>query len=329
MKFRKGVYEKYGLNSCKFDESMFWEDWGEKLYSNRLGRVADDIISEASERLFLTAPLSDNDMKTISDKETIRSARDAEDFRSKVAAVKINESMEPLVDLRNTNEALNNIWTFTKLGYHEACGEWAGKDKLFLVRSSVACRLSDLASKLILLDSKIHFQDGFRPLGVQEGLFSRRIRMAKEAHPDWNGEQILLEARSKTAFTPRFAAHKAGAAVDVSLYNYVSGDFHDIGQGYPNGGELVRQNTEFLTQKQWQNRKILEHVARSCGLLMYPYESWHLCYGDTTAAVVLGGKLPYVAQYGPIKSYDSKTGKITSVYTPEELDAIFSLDGVM
>ena len=121
------------------------------------------------------------------------------------------------------------IWTFTDQGYHEACGEWAGKKKLFLVRGSVAEKLTELAHNLLAFNIKLHFQDGFRPTGVQEGLFLRRIDMARQSHPEWIDQEILLEAKSKTAFTPRFAAHKAGAAVDVSMYDGTSREFLDIG----------------------------------------------------------------------------------------------------
>ena len=57
---------------------------------------------------------------------------------------------------------------------------------------------------------------------------------------------------------------------------------------------------------------------------MYPYENWHLCYGDTTAAVVNSKKPPYTAKYGPIKECDLKSGKIIAGYSSQELDTVFS-----
>lgn len=320
------VYSKYNLASSEFDESLWRSEWGDRLEDAGFTKIAKDIVLEANTRRFLSSNLTAAELIEISEKEDLISAVAAEDFRKRVAAVSIVESYEPLVDLRKTPETINNTWTFTKNQYHEACGEWAGLEKLFLVRSSMADRLSELASKLLLIDTKIHFEDGFRPFGVQEGLFTRRIKMVREAHPNWSSEQILLEAKSKTAFTPRFAAHKAGAAVDVSIYSSVSGEFYNIGQRYPDGGELVRQNTEFVTQIQWQNRKILEYVARSCGLVMYPFENWHLCHGDATASVVSANTSLPIAQFGPIKNYNPDTGEITNVYSPEELDSVFLIN---
>lgn len=324
MKTRNHIYDSYGLLSTDFNLAQFEIEWGKKLKSNQFRNIAISIIEEGAARRFLAHKLSSDSLAKINAKETMRSAKNAEYFRQKVASVQINECREPLVDLRELPEATTGIWTFTNQGYHEACGEWAGKKKLFLVRGSVAEKLTELAHNLLAFNIKLHFQDGFRPTGVQEGLFLRRIDMARQSHPEWIDQEILLEAKSKTAFTPRFAAHKAGAAVDVSMYDDTSREFLDIGQGYPGGGEIVRLNTEFVTQHQWQNRKVLEYLARKSGLSMYPYENWHLCYGDTTAAVVNSKKPPYTAKYGPIKECDLKSGKIIAGYSSQELDTVFS-----
>ena len=325
LEVRRGdIYTKYGLDSVVFDSLQFEDEWGERLRQAGYSNMSADIIAEAHNREYLSSQMTDDTVAAVNEGETLVSAKNAEEFQHKVSTVRIRESFERLVDLRTCREADEGTWTFTKGKYHEACGEWAGRDKLFLVRESVSSRLSQLALSLSHIDTKINFEDGFRPLGVQEGLFIRRIAMAKASHPEWTDEELLLEARSKTAYTPRFAAHKAGAAVDVRLYSASSGDFYDIGHDYPDGGEIVRLNTEFVTQHQWQNRKILEHMARASGLFMYPYEDWHLCYGDATAAVV-GSPCAddYTAKYGPVKLYDSKRGKIQATYDQDELDEVF------
>ena len=319
---RGDIYDKYGLDSVDFDVEQFQSEWGARLADAGYTGIAGRILDEAQARQYLSRPLTSTQISFINDNETLVSAADAERFQGYVAQTDIVENFERLVDLRKTPETKKGKWTFTDATYHPACGEWAGREKLFLVRESVGRRLFQLATNLEHIDTAIHFEDGFRPLGVQEGLFARRIAMAKAEHPEWSDQELLLEARSKTAYTPRFAAHKAGAAVDVRLFSVSSGEFHDIGHEYPDGGEIVRLNTEFVTQTQWQNRKVLEHMAKSVGLLMYPYEDWHLCYGDATAAVV-GSRSPYRAIYGPVKKYDSDTGAIQEVYAQEELDAVF------
>lgn len=323
MKIRKDIYKKYGLKSIDFDELQFQKEWKIELDNKGFRDIAIAILNEGKKRRFLAEELSSEELAKINDGETIVSAKDAEQFRKKVAMVGIHENNERFVDLRKKREANLGIWTFTDAKYHEACGEWAGKEKLFLVRKSVADKLSILAKNLLKFNIRLRFEDGFRPYGVQEGLFLRRIKMIKATNPEWNRNKLILEAKSKTAYTPRFAAHKAGAAVDVSMLDSTTGKPCNIGQGYPGGGEVVRLNTEFVTQHQWQNRKILECLAKDSGLFMYPYENWHLCYGDTTAAVVSSDRPPYIAKYGPVKNYDPDTGEILETYSPDKLDSIF------
>jgi D-alanyl-D-alanine dipeptidase len=323
--FRQDIYKKYDLTAVDFDQVSFHQRWA-NLLDNNLGNIYDTLQQEAGDRLFLKEPLSQAALAQINEHESVRAALLAEQFQEKVAQVIIVESKEGLVDLRSIATQQHLHWEFTDEPYHPACGEWAGRERLFLVRKTMGNRLVEMSQKLEKLGLSLYFQDGFRPMGVQEGLFRRRIDMARTSHPSWNDEDILLEARSKTAYTPRFAAHKAGAAVDVQLKNRQSGTFHDIGHHYPDGGEIVRLDTEFVTQPQWENRKILQHIALSAKLLMYPFEDWHLCLDDATAAVVTGKERPYVAHYGPVKSYDTKTGEITDEYSPEELDTVFPFE---
>jgi len=171
----------------------------------------------------------------------------------------------------------------------------------------------------------LHMQDGFRPLGVQEGLFKRRYQMAKDSYPDWTEEDLLLEAKSKTAFTPRFASHKGGAAVDLMLKDLSTNALLDIGHEYPEGGAIVALESPFVTQNQWTARQLLRLLARDAGFVMYPFEDWHICKSDTTAAAV-EQEGERIAAYGPVKRFDNRTGEIIEAYDARELDETFSVE---
>src|SRR6185436_8960973 len=139
-----------------------------------------------------------------------------------------------------------------------------GKERQFWVRDEFADRLALMGGLVASIGLQIHFEDAFRPLGVQEGLFQRRVSWTIADHPEWAMDRVIAEARSKTAVTPRLASHKGGAAVDLMLQE-ASGAFLDIGHHYPDGGALVYQKTPFVTQEQWQNRQILQIASRLAG----------------------------------------------------------------
>lgn len=282
-----------------------------------------ELTSDINERHFLEKPLLEAEKNNINSIETPLSAAEAEIFQDELLAVPVQENGEGFVDLDTLGHSAGIDWSFSALPYHEACGEWAGKSRVFWVRHGLGSRLASLADSLATANYTIHFEDAFRPLGVQEGLFKRRYAMAQDAHPEWSEDKFMLEAKSKTAYTARYAAHKAGAAVDVRLRDDTTGDLLDIGHNYPDGGEIVRLDSPFVTQEQWQNRKILQAAAYRAGLLMYPFEDWHLCFGDVTAAAVQGGSMPAI--YGPIKDFSDQTGEIITAYGLDEIDNVFTV----
>ena len=317
-------FETYGLNVTKLNQQQY------DAFCNRLqeGGIADDYHrlthKESDKRLFLTQPLSRETVSTINHQETLVSAQAAERFRDSLCDVAVDEGYEALVDLERMNETLGLGWTFSDAPYHPACGEWAGKPRLMWVRKGLGRRLVALTNDLLSCDYSLHFEDAFRPTGVQEGLFRRRYTMAHDAQPTWSHEDRLLEAQSKTAFTPRFAAHKAGAAADIRIRDLRTGYLLEIGHDYPDGGETVRLDSLYVTQEQWQNRKLLQAVAQRAGLAMYPFEDWHVSVNDVTAAVVQDRGTSRVT-YGPIKEFDMTSGNITQTYSTSELDEVFDV----
>jgi len=269
---------------------------------------------------FLEKPLEPDQKIVIDTSESEKVASLSVDMQDRLLGVPIDECYQPLVDLRRI---LSDRASFSAVPFHEACGEWAGLERQFWVRQDFASRLVLMAEVLGDQDIAIHFEDGFRPLGVQEGLFKRRIEAVKANFPNYTEEQILREARSKTAITPRLASHKAGAAVDVRLLR--NGKLDDIGHEYAEGGALVYLKSPFVTQEQWQNRQTLVIAASLCGLTMYIGEDWHLSYGDNLASLNddLTPEPGYVAQYGPIKRIDHRSGQIMEVYSEGDIDNIF------
>jgi len=317
--------EKYGVEWVPLD-STEWSRHSAQLTALAGGNSAaiTDLLTPPA-RPFLKEPPTSAQREAIDAGETIALAAVSVAQQDEIARVPIQENREPLVCLRELDEAHSLGWDFSEKGFHPACGDWAGKPRVFRVRAGLAERLRAMTKRLYRINLSLFFEDAFRPVGVQEGLLKRRLNWVKEQHPDWNTDQIITEVRSKTAVTPRLASHKSGAAVDVRLRSEETGEFLDIGHAYAEGGALVQLDSPFVTQQQWQNRQLLYAVARLESVAMYPGEDWHLSYGDNLAGWVYQHTQP--APYGPIKSYDETTGEIGETYQPDELDELLeSLD---
>jgi D-alanyl-D-alanine dipeptidase len=269
---------------------------------------------------FLASPLAPEARVDVNARYALAAARTAGALQDEVARVPVSECGEGFesIPARFAEERLTV--TLSHLPFSEACGAWAGQPRVFWVRAGVMDRLVRLSRLTASLDLHLHIEDAFRPPGVQEGLYLRRIRWTRDAHPDWTDEEVLAEARSKTASTPRLASHKGGAAVDLRL-SRPDGTLLDIGHDYPEGGAVVALDAPFVTQHQWVERHLLLVASHLAGLAMYPAEDWHVNAGDNLAAIT--DSTAVAAVYGPVRSFDPATGDLIDTYDPSELDLLF------
>lgn len=319
------VYEQHGIEAVGFDERAFAATWGDQLANTALSRLPEEIIALGMGRHFMQNPLSAERMREINSTEALVVAESATQFAARVQTVEIEESGERMVHLPTTALQDEHPWTFSDAPFHPACGEWAGKQRQFWVRQGLADQLVRASDRLVSAGIGLHFEDAFRPPGVQEGLFARRYGMAKAEHPEWSHADAILEAKSKTAYSARLASHKGGAAVDVRAVDLQTGKLLDIGHEYPDGGAHVALHSPLVTQRQWEARMILALTVQSEGMEMFPFEDWHACTGDNTAAACAGGEL-VTAIYAPVKRFDHQTGEILEVYSGTELDEVFTVD---
>jgi D-alanyl-D-alanine dipeptidase len=292
----------------------------------KLGITALSPVVAYQPSAFLREHLTAEQTAIINECETPAIAGYCLEKQDEIARVPIVESMEPLVHLPSFFASRAYNASFSDTPFHEACGEWAGKPREFWVRKGLAERLGVMSLLVGSLGLSLHFEDAFRPVGVQEGLFKRRVGWTRDAHTDWNDDLVIAEARSKTAVTPRLASHKGGAAVDAQLRSQIAGFKLDIGHNYPDGGALVFPESPFVTAEQWRSRQIFQIAASLSGLKLYVGEDWHVSYGDNLAALDQYDQIQpgYVAQYGPIKDFNRSTGEIIETYAEDELDQVFA-----
>jgi len=243
-------------------------------------------------------------------------------LQDSLASVSLSENHEKMVHLPELFEDARLPLSLSTVPFHQACGDWAGRPRLFWARESVSDKLLQAGGALCSIGVQFHLEDAFRPLGVQEGLFLRRIKTTFEQHPEWadNWDLIWTEARSKTAVSPWMAGHKSGAAVDTTLRT-IGGNPLPVGNSYPEGGPKVAIHYPYVTQEQWSNRQLFKNVIQMVGLRIYPYENWHASYGDLSSAIKSDSITEITPRfktiYGPIKSFNEKTGEINA-YPKEE-----------
>ncbi len=274
----------------------------------------------------LVKPLSDAQVTAIDDQESHRFADYAASIQTAIAQVPILESGERLVHLPSIFNHEGQA-TFNQETFPNNSGKWSGKPQEFWVRESLATRLTMASRLLDAAGAKLHFIEAFRPAEVQAAMFTRRITRTAQEHPDWTDQQILTEAKSKTASTPRLASHMGGAAVDLWPRDKHTNQLLDFGHIYPSGGALVAPGSPFLTTQQWLNRQLLQLATGLAGLTMYVGEDWHVSFDDNLASLDENDVVTpsYSANFGPIRDFDRKTGEIKDVFESGDIDRLFAI----
>jgi len=274
---------------------------------------------------FLKEPLTASQSKEIDRLLGEKYAEVAVQLQDKLAAsVVIKESDEKMVSLPLLFKGDNIPLSLSSVPFHEACGEWAGKERVFWTRKSVSEKILKAGKALQPLGIMLHLEDVFRPVGVQEGLFFRRVKLTLQQHPDWAYEwkKVWAEARSKTAVSPFMAGHKSGAAADITLRK-MDGTSLPLGNSYPEGGPKVAVRFPFITQEEWSTRQLFTLTMEMAGLRIYPYENWHASFGDLSAGITGFSDTEvtpnYNGIYGPIKGFNLKTGEVE----PYSIDEYF------
>lgn len=308
--------------------------------SNQLTKIAKELKVPAltlqiPERGFLNKPMSKDQQKGVDQFLEATYATSAVKLQNNLTSIPIEENHDKVVFLPSVFKNNNISISLSTLPFHEACGEWGGKQRVFWVREKVAERLLKCGQALDSIGVILHIEDAFRPIGVQEGLFLRRAKMILKEHPDWvnDWEKVWTETRSKTAISPFMAGHKSGAALDITLRIKSDGEPLPIGGIYPEGGPKVALYYPYITQEEWNTRQLFVHTMEMGGLRTYPYETWHVSFGDLSAGITAFSQNEvtpnYTAIYGPIETFDSATGEVVPYSIEKRYEPFYSQEELL
>jgi len=330
----KETESKLGLKFVETSPRLLNELNGNiKLLSEMLGKRVP--LPNPPSYGFLETPLTSEQSKKIEGLFGENYAELAVNLQDKLAeSVVIEELGEKMVSLPMLFQSKDIPLSLSTTPFNEASGKWAGKERVFWTRQSVSEKVLKAAEALQHLEFMLHIEDCFRPMGVQEGLFSRRIKLLLEEHPDWvqDWKKVWAEARSKTAFSPFMAGHKSGAAIDITIRR-LDGTPLPLGNKYPEGGAKVALRFPFVTQEEWSTRQLFSLTMEMSGLRVYPYENWHASFGDLSAGIAAFSDIDvttnYHGNYGPIKDFDPKTGEIVPYNRDEYFKPFYSEDELM
>lgn len=195
-----------------------------------------------------------------------------------ITQILIEESQEPLVDLRDQSEILFG-----------SPPERPDNSCYTKVRKSVYERLCE-AQKLLPDGMRICLYEGWRSLALQDELFRAMHVNNKIIHPEMTEAELFKETTKLVSpvklldGSPNIPPHSTGGAVDVYL---VSSDGKSLDMGMKvdqwmqdKNGLLSQTNSDFISEEAHKNRSCMSMALSKAGFVNYPYEYWHWSYGD-------------------------------------------------
>lgn len=202
--------------------------------------------------------------------------------REIIRSVEIEENNEPLVAIPEGEK-------ITLLHEHNYLSP--------LLRKTV-CNLLVKAANNLPEGYKLLIVTAYRPISMQRQLWRNRLWQMAKAHPFQMVFQYWKWRKTATQYTapPGGSSHQCGAAVDLTILNENNNRL-DMGTSFTDFGKKVHTNSEFVSNEQRKNRKMLLDLMTEVGFVNYPLEWWHYSYGDRMWAAYSGQKKCF---YGPL-----------------------------
>jgi D-alanyl-D-alanine dipeptidase len=140
----------------------------------------------------------------------------------------------------------------------------------------------ETAEKLKLVREELQEQnlclkvyDGYRP----QSAVNHFMRWARDLNDTINKQQFYPDVNKRNLFKAGYIAsrsgHSRGSTLDLTITNGETGEPIDMGSPYDFFGEQSWVNYKVITEKQKENRQLLQTVMLKHNFRNYPKEWWH------------------------------------------------------
>ncbi len=195
-----------------------------------------------------------------------------------ILVIPIHENHDPMVDLAKQKEIsygppplVPNNTNYTK------------------IRKTVYDKLKQ-AQAMLPDGLKFRLYEGYRSLELQEKIFQERYEKLKKENPKLSHQQLFIESTKFVSpvinldESKNIPPHATGGAIDVYLIDK-EGKVVDMGIHLDDTyedlkGIYCRTDSQAISEKAKEYRKIMGQVLQAVGFVNYPTEYWHWSYGD-------------------------------------------------
>ncbi len=151
-------------------------------------------------------------------------------------------------------------------GYEEPCA---------ILTTEAARALKAVSSEMIVMGYRLKVFDAYRPAGAVKhfvlwGIEDQDIRMKPYFYPDLVKQELFAKG-----YIAKQSSHSRGSAVDLTLLDMKTGKEVDMGSPFDLFSEVSHPDYRGITQEQYENRMLLQHVMVRNGFRPIDCEWWH------------------------------------------------------
>jgi D-alanyl-D-alanine dipeptidase len=247
-----------------------------------------------------------------------QSLEEALPFLEAIYAYPVEESLEPLVPLR---EAVGEAGVEVTFSDRPHVG---GRPRLFLLREGLVKPLVAVAREMNQRGWVLRIEDAYRTEEMQRHLARAEFTLGAPAERlrwECGGERPPLEVvvrrlAALIAPAPKVGTHMSGSALDISVFDRESGEEVERGGPYLALSEITPMDSPFVSAPARRNREEITALLARHGFVAYPWEYWHYSGGDAYAEHLTASGRP--ARYGAVHAAP-EGGAVTPLADPFRL----------
>ena len=156
-------------------------------------------------------------------------------------------------------------------GYEEPCA---------LLSIEAARALKAVSGEAFVQGYRLKVFDAYRPAcAVRQfvlwGIEDQDIRMKPYFYPELQKQELFSKG-----YIAKQSSHSRGSAVDLTLLNMQTGKELDMGSPFDLFSEISHPDCRDITEEQYENRMLLQHLMVRSGFQPIDCEWWHFSLKD-------------------------------------------------
>lgn len=154
------------------------------------------------------------------------------------------------------------------------------EEPIALLTKEAARALKGVAGEFFVQGYRLKVYDAYRPASAVKqfvlwGIEDTDIRMKPYFYPDLEKQELF-----KKGYIAKQSSHSRGSAVDLTLLDMKTGREVDMGSPFDLFSEKSHPDFKDITEEQYENRMLLQHVMVRNGFAPIDCEWWHFSLKD-------------------------------------------------